>query len=127
MELYELTIHELHDMLRKGETTSKAVTDAVLGRIRAVDEKVKAYISVTEEAARRQAEDADKRLASKDPASPLLGIPLAIKDNMCTGGIKTTCGSKILENFVPPYDATVVRKLKQAGYVLCAKPNIDDF
>ncbi len=127
MELYELTIHELHDMLRKGETTSRAVTEAVLGRIKAVDGKVRAYITVTEDVARRQAEEADMRLASKDPGSPLLGIPVAVKDNMCTEGIKTTCASKILGNFVPPYDATVVRKLKQAGYVLCGKPNMDEF
>jgi aspartyl-tRNA(Asn)/glutamyl-tRNA(Gln) amidotransferase subunit A len=127
MELYELTIHELHDMLRKGETTSKAVTEAVLGRIRAVDKKVGAYITVTEDIARRQAEEADKRLAAKESGLSLLGIPIAVKDNMCAEGIKTTCGSKILGNFVPPYDATVVRKLKQAGYVLCGKPNMDEF
>jgi len=127
MELYELTIHELRDMLRKGETTAKAVTDAVLGRIRAVDKKVSAYITVTEDIARKQAEEADRRLAAKESGSPLLGIPIAVKDNMCAEGIKTTCGSKILGNFVPPYDATVVRKLKQAGYVLCGKPNMDEF
>ena len=127
MELYELTIHELHDMLRKGETTSKAVTEAVLGRIKAVDEKVQAYITVTGDVARKQAEEADKRLMSKEAGSPLLGIPIAVKDNMCAEGIKTTCGSKILGNYVPPYDATVVRKLKQAGYVLCGKPNMDEF
>ncbi len=127
MELYELTIHELHDMLRKGEATSKAVTEAVLGRIKAVDKKVSAYITVTEDIARKQAEEADKRFAAKKSGSPLLGIPIAVKDNMCAEGIKTTCGSKILGNFVPPYDATVVRKLKQAGYVLCGKPNMDEF
>src|SRR3990172_8854375 len=127
MELYELTIHELRDMLRNGETTSKAVTEAVLGRIKAVDNKVGAYITVTEDIARKQAEEADKWLAAKESGSPLLGIPIAVKDNMCAEGIKTTCGSKILGNYVPPYDATVVRKLKQAGYVLCGKPNMDEF
>ena len=127
MELFNLTIHELNDMLRKGETTSQAVTESVLGRIRAVDNKVKAYITVTEEVALRQAEQADKRIKAKDASSPLLGIPIAVKDNMCTDGIKTTCASKILGNFVPPYDATVVRKLNQAGYVLCGKPNMDEF
>jgi aspartyl-tRNA(Asn)/glutamyl-tRNA(Gln) amidotransferase subunit A len=127
MELFDLTIHELNDMLRKGETTSRAVTESVLGRIRAVDNKVKAYITVTEEVALRQAEQADKRIKAKDASSPLLGIPIAVKDNMCTDGIKTTCASKILGNFVPPYDATVVRKLNQAGSVLCGKPNMDEF
>ena len=127
MELFNLTIHELNDMLRKGETTSRAVTESVLGRIKAVDGKVKAYITVTEEVALRQAEQADKRIKAGDTSSPLLGIPIAVKDNMCTDGIKTTCASKILGNFVPPYDATVVRKLNQAGYVLCGKPNMDEF
>ena len=127
MELYQLTIHELHDMLKKGETTSEAITESVLSRIKAVDGKVKAYITVTEEVARAQAREADKRIKAGDTSSPLLGIPIAVKDNMCTDGIKTTCASKILGNFVPPYDATVVRNLKQAGYVLCGKPNMDEF
>jgi aspartyl-tRNA(Asn)/glutamyl-tRNA(Gln) amidotransferase subunit A len=127
MELYQRTIHELHGMLKKGETTSLAVTESVLSRIKAVDEKIKAYITVTEDAARDQAREADKRLKAGDKDSPLLGIPIAVKDNMCTEGIKTTCASKILGNFVPPYDATVVARLKQAGAVICGKPNMDEF
>ncbi len=127
MELYQRTIHELHDMLKKGETTSRAITESVIVRIKAVDGKVNAYITVAEEAALRQAEKADKRIKTGDTSSPLLGIPIAVKDNMCTEGIKTTCASKILGNFVPPYDATVVKKLNQAGYVLCGKPNMDEF
>ncbi|HEX9019916.1 MAG TPA: Asp-tRNA(Asn)/Glu-tRNA(Gln) amidotransferase subunit GatA [Nitrospirota bacterium] len=127
MELYERTIHELHDMLKKGETTAQAVTESVLGRIKAVDPKVKAYITVTEDAARRQAEEADRRIKAGDVSSPLIGIPIAVKDNMCTDGVKTTCASKILGNFIPPYDATVVGRLKQAGAVLCGKPNMDEF
>ncbi len=127
MEFCQLTIHELHDMLRKGETTSESVTESVFSRINAVDGKVKAYITVTEEIARAQAKDADKRIKMGDASSPLLGIPIAVKDNMCTEGIKTTCASKILANFVPPYDATVVKKLSKAGYVLCGKPNMDEF
>jgi aspartyl-tRNA(Asn)/glutamyl-tRNA(Gln) amidotransferase subunit A len=103
------------------------VTESVLSRIKAVDGKVKAYITVTEEVALRQAEEADKRIKGGDVSSPLLGIPIAVKDNLCTDGIKTTCASKILGNFVPPYDATVVRNLKKAGYVLCGKPNMDEF
>jgi aspartyl-tRNA(Asn)/glutamyl-tRNA(Gln) amidotransferase subunit A len=127
MELCQLTIHELHDMLKKGETTSEAITESVLGRIKAVDGKVKAYITVTEEVARARAREADKRIKAGDTSSPLLGIPIAVKDNMCTDGIRTTCASKILGNFVPPYDATVVRNLTRAGYVLCGKPNMDEF
>jgi aspartyl-tRNA(Asn)/glutamyl-tRNA(Gln) amidotransferase subunit A len=127
MDYFSLTIHELHDKLIKGETTSEEITESVLGRIRAVDDKVKAYITVTDEIARVQAREADKRIKAGDISSPLLGIPIAVKDNMCTEGIRTTCASKILDNFVPPYDATVVRNLKRAGYVLCGKPNMDEF
>ena len=127
MELYQHTIHELHDMLMKGETTALAITESVLKRIKAVDAKVMAYITVTEDIARAQAQDADKRIKAGDTSSPLLGIPIAVKDNMCIEGIKTTCASKILGNFVPPYDATVVGKLKRAGFVLCGKPNMDEF
>ncbi|MGE5173680.1 MAG: Asp-tRNA(Asn)/Glu-tRNA(Gln) amidotransferase subunit GatA [Betaproteobacteria bacterium] len=127
MELFQLTIHELHDMLKKGETTSESVAESVFNRINAVEGQVKAYITVTEEIARAQAKDADKRIKTGDASSPLLGIPIAVKDNMCTEGIRTTCASKILANFVPPYDATVVKKLNLAGYVLCGKPNMDEF
>ncbi|MGE5751633.1 MAG: amidase, partial [Nitrospirota bacterium] len=127
MELYRRTIHELHDMLIKGETTALAITESVLKRIKAVDAKVMAYITVTEDIARAQAQDADKRIKAGDTSSPLLGIPIAVKDNMCIEGIKTTCASKILRNFVPPYDATVVGKLKRAGFILCGRPNMDEF
>jgi aspartyl-tRNA(Asn)/glutamyl-tRNA(Gln) amidotransferase subunit A len=127
MELYNLTIHELHDMLNTGETTAQAVTESVLNRIQAVDDKVRAYITVTEDVARSLAMEADKRFSLKDAGPALLGIPVAIKDNMCTEGIRTTCASKILDNFVPPYDATVVRKLKQDGAVISGKPNLDEF
>ena len=127
MELYQLTIHELHGMLKKGETTARAVTESVLNRIKAVDGKVSAYITVAEEVALGQAKEADRRIKAGGASSPLLGIPMAVKDNMCTDGIKTTCASKILANFKPPYDATVVERLKQAGYVLCGKPNMDEF
>jgi len=127
MELFNLTIHELQDMLKKGDTTARAVNESVLDRIQSVDDRVKAFISVTgREIALDAAAEADKRRKTGD-ASTLLGIPLAVKDNMCTEGIKTTCASKILANFIPPYDATVVQKLKQAGSVICGKPNMDEF
>ena len=127
MEYCQLTIHELHGLLKEGTVTSQAALDVVLARIASVENRVKAYITVTEKKARAQAEAADKRLKAGGASSPLLGIPLAVKDNMCTEGIKTTCASKILGKFVPPYDATVVDKLNQEGYVLCGKPNMDEF
>lgn len=127
MEFYDRTIHDLHDMLTKGDTSAEAITESVFARIKAVDGKVKAYITVTEELAHAQAREADKRIKAGDTSSPLLGIPIAVKDNMCTDGIKTTCASKILGNFVPPYDATVVKNLNKAGYILCGKPNMDEF
>ncbi len=127
MELWERTIGELQDALRTGETTARAVTESVLGRIRAVDDKMKAYLTVTEEQAREQARQADERLKAGDAASPILGIPIAVKDNMCTAGIKTTCASKILGNFVPPYNATVVERLQGAGFVMPGKTNMDEF
>ena len=117
MKLHELTLSEAHAFLSKKEISSKDLTRAVLDRIDAVDEKIGAYITVSEETAMGQAEDADKRIGLGD-TGPLTGIPMAIKDVMCTEGTVTTCGSKILENFVPPYDATVISKLKQAGAVI---------
>jgi aspartyl-tRNA(Asn)/glutamyl-tRNA(Gln) amidotransferase subunit A len=127
MELFDLTIHELHDRLKKGEATSAAITESVLGRIAAVDDKVKAYITVTADAARAQAWQADQAFQKGTAASPAAGIPVAIKDNMCTEGVKTTCASKILGNFVPPYDATVVASLHRSGFVMPGKVNMDEF
>jgi len=126
MKLHELTLSEAHALLSKKEISSKDLTRAVLDRIDAVDEKIGAYITVSEETAMGQAEDADKRIGLGD-TSPLTGIPMAIKDVMCTEGTVTTCGSKILDNFVPPYDATVISKLKQAGAVIIGKANMDEF
>jgi aspartyl-tRNA(Asn)/glutamyl-tRNA(Gln) amidotransferase subunit A len=127
MELYNLTIHEVQDMLKKDETTARAVTESVLGRIRSVDDKVRAYISVTgHTSALAEADEAD-RLRKSGHIATLSGIPVAVKDNICTEGIKTTCASKILSNFIPPYDATVVQRLKQAGSVICGKTNMDEF
>jgi aspartyl-tRNA(Asn)/glutamyl-tRNA(Gln) amidotransferase subunit A len=126
LELYELTIHEAHELLEKGESSSVELTQAVIDRIVAVDNEVKAYITLTPELALEQAKEADRRRAAGED-SPLLGIPLAIKDVICTEGVPTTCGSKILEDFVPPYDATVMAHLGSQGAVLLGKTNMDEF
>jgi aspartyl-tRNA(Asn)/glutamyl-tRNA(Gln) amidotransferase subunit A len=126
VKLYELTINEAHRLLRKKEISARELIRAVLDRIRAVDDKIDAFITVSEELALQQADQADRALAGGD-CSPLTGIPLGIKDLMCTRGMATSCGSKILANFMPPYDATVIRKLLSAGAVIVGKLNMDEF
>src|SRR5579884_1921503 len=126
-ELYELTIHEAGDLLRAGKISSVELTRAHLDRIRAVDDKVRAYTLVTDDLAMKQAEEADRRFRSGATVSPLTGIPLAIKDVICTQGITTTCGSNMLKDFRPPYDATVMERLNAAGAVMLGKTNMDEF
>lgn len=126
MPLHELTIQEAHAKLRAGEITSIELTRSALERIQAVEPQVGAFISVAEDAALKQAAECDKRIAAGD-ATPLTGIPIGIKDLMCTKGMRTTCASRILDNFVPPYDATVISRLKAAGAVIIGKLNMDEF
>ncbi|RNC68001.1 MAG: Asp-tRNA(Asn)/Glu-tRNA(Gln) amidotransferase subunit GatA [Desulfuromonadales bacterium] len=126
MELFDLTIHELHERLKKKELSSVEATRAMLARIEAVDPQVNAYITVTPEEALAAAEAADRRIAAGDIA-PLTGIPIGLKDIFVTKGIRTTCASRILGNFVPPYDGTAVAKLKEAGAVIVGKLNQDEF
>ena len=127
MELYNLTIHELSEKLRKKELTSSELTEVFLKRIDAVEIKIKAYITIAKDDAVKQAKEADKRLASGRDITPLTGVPISVKDIFCTQGMLTTCASKILNNFVPPYDATVIKKLKDAGAVILGKNNMDEF
>ncbi len=122
----DLTIHELHPLLRQRDLSAEELTTAVLARIRELDGRLHCYLTVDEEGALAQAREADKRLAAGE-ATPLTGIPLAIKDLIVTQGLRTTCASKYLENFIPPYDATVMAKLRQAGAVILGKVNMDEF
>ena len=126
MTLHELTICEAHRLLNKKEISSQELTQAVIDRIRAVEPKVGAFITVSEDMALHQARQADQAISEGNMTS-LTGVPLAVKDVMCTQGLRTTCGSKILENFIPPYDATVIAKLKKAGAVIIGKTNMDEF
>ncbi len=126
MELYNLTVHEALDLLRRWELSSVELTQAVLDRVLEVDNVVRAYLTLTPEVALEQAQEADARRAAGEDG-PLLGIPMAVKDIICTEGVRTTCASRILEDFVPPYDATVMRLLRQAGAVLLGKTNMDEF
>jgi aspartyl-tRNA(Asn)/glutamyl-tRNA(Gln) amidotransferase subunit A len=126
MDLSALRIHELSDLLYKREVSARDVTEAFYHRIDALDKRVHAYLTLTRELAFEQADRADLRRQAGE-RGPLLGIPLAIKDVICTKGVRTTCGSKILHNFVPPYDATVMERLHAAGAILLGKTNMDEF
>jgi aspartyl-tRNA(Asn)/glutamyl-tRNA(Gln) amidotransferase subunit A len=126
MKLHELTIHEAHELLKQKEITSEELTRAVLQRIEDVEQKVDAFITVAPDLALQQAGEADRLIASGH-CEPLTGIPLAIKDLICTRDMQTSCASRILENFIPPYDATVIRKLRQAGAIVLGKLNMDEF
>jgi aspartyl-tRNA(Asn)/glutamyl-tRNA(Gln) amidotransferase subunit A len=124
--LHHLTIHQARAALRAGEISAVELTQALLDRIAATDSQVNAYLTVTAEDALEQAALADRRRGQGEDA-PLLGIPLAIKDVLATRGIETTCGSKILRGFKPPYSATVVERLQTAGMVMLGKTNTDEF
>jgi aspartyl-tRNA(Asn)/glutamyl-tRNA(Gln) amidotransferase subunit A len=127
MELCDRTAAELALMLRKGEVRSREIAESVFRRIEEKEKTIHAYISLTADIAMKQADQADLRLGRGAPSSILDGIPVAVKDNICTRGVRTTCGSKILENYIPPYDATAVTRTLEGGAVLTGKTNMDEF
>jgi aspartyl-tRNA(Asn)/glutamyl-tRNA(Gln) amidotransferase subunit A len=126
MELYEYTANELLGMLKTGKCSAKELTQSVNWRIAAAEPAAQAYLTLCTDSAEKAAEKADGDIAA-GRAGALCGIPTGIKDNICTDGVRTTCGSRMLENFVPPYDATVVKKLAAAGAVTTGKLNMDEF
>ncbi len=126
MELNTLTIHELQEKIKNGQTSAVQIVESVFSRIGVVEERVHSYIRLMKDEALAAAKKADEDIKS-GAIKPLAGIPVALKDIVCTKGIATTCGSHILHNFVPPYDATVVEKLREAGAVFVGKANMDEF
>ncbi len=127
MELIKKTAHELRDMLRNQEITSEELVEAHYAQIESFDGEIKAYITFDQENALKKAREIDKKFAAGETLPDLAGIPMGIKDNICTKGVKTTCGSRMLANFIPPYSATVVEKLESQGAIMLGKQNMDEF
>ena len=127
MDLHKLTIHELHELLVKKEVTSREAAEALYRQIKKVDGKVGAYLTLTEEEAFRQADQVDHKIARGEVIGDLAGVPVGLKDILCTKGIRTTCGSKILEEYIPFYDGTVAKRLKERDAVILGKFNMDEF
>jgi aspartyl-tRNA(Asn)/glutamyl-tRNA(Gln) amidotransferase subunit A len=127
MSLHKLSLCELQKKFTAGEVTATEIVRAYFLRIGQVEPKVKAYVSQTKEAALAQAGALDERLKGWRKTKPMTGMPLAIKDNLCTEGVRTTCSSRMLQQFIPPYDATVIAKLRDQDYILLGKANLDEF
>ena len=127
MKLYEKTAHELHELLTKKDISATELTKNLFERIDEKESEIGAYLEITKSQALETAKRVDEKISRGEKISALEGIPCAIKDNICTKGIKTTCASKILENFVPPYDATVMKKLNSQNAVILGKVNMDEF
>jgi aspartyl-tRNA(Asn)/glutamyl-tRNA(Gln) amidotransferase subunit A len=126
-ELRRLTIHEAHQLLKQRKISSAELTKSVLERIGQIEGKVHACVTIVEDIALKTAQKVDDQIKTSREISPLTGVPTLIKDVVCTKGIRTTCGSRMLENFVPPYDATVTEKLKAQQAVIIGKTNMDEF
>lgn len=127
MELYNLPAHTMRDMIQQKKITCVELLDAVLKRIHDVEPEICSFLTITEDTAYISAQETDKKIAKGENVGVLSGIPVAIKDNICTKGVATTCASNMLHNFVPVYDATVVERLKNQGAFLLGKTNMDEF
>jgi len=128
LELYNLTVSEVRDLLDRSEISVQDLVRSIYRRMDAIEDKVKAFVTRTESIALKMADEAQKKIKQdKQKTEFLLGVPLAIKDNICTKGTLTTCSSKILSNFIPPYESTVTSRLSRQGYILVGKTNMDEF
>ena len=127
MELFRLSALELADMMEKGECTSEEIVLSYFGRIDEVESSVNAYVTLCKEEAINKAKLIDERRKKGEKLNKMAGIPVSIKDNICTKDVKTTCSSKMLENFIPPYSATVIERLEEAGAIMLGKLNMDEF
>jgi len=125
--LSRLTVHESIDRLRRREISARELTDAVIEEIDRREPTIQAYLTIRRDEARREADAIDRKRMAGEDLPPLAGIPIALKDNMCTRGVRTTCGSRMLDNFIPPYDATVAARLRGQGAILLGKTNLDEF
>ena len=127
MEIQAMTAFEIKKGIEEGKFTSEEIVKMLFERIKEVDPKVEAYITICEEEAIKSAKMVDEKVKKGEKLGKFAGVPIAIKDNICTDGVKTTCASKILEDFIPPYDATVIRRLKEEDAVIIGKVNMDEF
>lgn len=127
MSILDLTAVELGKKIKAGEVTAVTATKAVLEQIKALEPSLNCYVTVDEEGALKQAEEVQKKIEDGTLTGPLAGVPVAIKDNMCTKDLLTTCSSRILGNFVPTYSAEAVLNLQKAGAIILGKTNMDEF
>ena len=127
MELYELTVNELVKKLKNKETSIEEITNSYIKRIEEKEPEIQAFITITKEEAKEQAKNIQAKVENGEIQNEFAGIPIGIKDNMCTKGIKTTCASKMLENFIPPYNATVIEKINNENLISLGKLNMDEF